>query len=86
MPHPDAPDSTIEIQVGGDGGAAPSVHRFTVPDEPALYLEVAEGDGPPPAAVQMAGTLAREPFRIPSVELTKDGVRGDQDAVRIGTM
>ncbi|WP_405895547.1 hypothetical protein OG272_37195 [Streptomyces sp. NBC_00104] len=38
------------------------------------------------AAVQMAGTLAREPFRIPSVELTKDGVRGDQDAVRIGTM
>ncbi|WP_328344567.1 UvrD-helicase domain-containing protein [Streptomyces violaceus] len=48
----------------------------------AMAISVPDGT----AAVQMAGTLAREPFRIPSVELTKDGVKGDQDAVRIGTM
>jgi predicted ATPase len=46
--HPDAPDSTIEIQIGGDGPRAPSVHRFKIPDEQALYLRVADDSGPLP--------------------------------------
>nr|WSY52705.1 DUF3696 domain-containing protein [Streptomyces sp. NBC_00886] len=43
--HPSAPDSTIEFELSGDGADVPSVHRFVVPDEQALYLEVAEGGG-----------------------------------------
>ncbi|MET7291262.1 DUF3696 domain-containing protein [Streptomyces griseoloalbus] len=53
--HPDAPDSTIEIQIGGDGSQVPSVHRFTVPDEQALYLRVADDSGPPPAELRGQG-------------------------------
>ncbi|MFF0226374.1 DUF3696 domain-containing protein [Streptomyces sp. NPDC004629] len=53
--HPDAPDSTIEIQIGGDGTQVPSVHRFTVPDEQALYLRVADDSGPPPAELRGQG-------------------------------
>ncbi|MYT38636.1 DUF3696 domain-containing protein [Streptomyces sp. SID8356] len=47
--HPDAPDSTIEIEIVGDGAEEPGQHRFTVPDEQALYLRVVESSGPPPA-------------------------------------
>ncbi|MFD5389456.1 DUF3696 domain-containing protein [Streptomyces sp. NPDC127074] len=54
--HPDAPDSTIEIQIGGDGTQVPSVHRFTVPDEQALYLRVADESGPPPAELRGQGS------------------------------
>lgn len=53
--HPDAPDSTIEIQIGCDGAQVPSVYRFAVPDEQALYLRVAEDSGPPPAELRGQG-------------------------------
>ncbi|MER5552344.1 UvrD-helicase domain-containing protein [Streptomyces sp. NPDC002793] len=48
----------------------------------AMAISVPDGT----AAAQMAGILARAPFGIPAVELGRDGVRGDRDAVRIGTM
>ncbi|WP_329238999.1 AAA family ATPase [Streptomyces sp. NBC_01460] len=48
----------------------------------AMAISVPDGA----AATQMAGMLARAPFGIPAVELGRDGVRGDRDAVRIGTM
>lgn len=54
--HPDAPDSTIEIEVVGDAAAASSVHRFTVPDEQALYLQVADDGGLPPAELRGRGS------------------------------
>ncbi|WP_324786153.1 hypothetical protein [Streptomyces sp. H51] len=47
--HPDAPDSTIEILIGGDATREPSAHRFTVPDEQALHLRVTDDSEPPPA-------------------------------------
>ncbi|MER5498554.1 DUF3696 domain-containing protein [Streptomyces sp. NPDC002466] len=49
--HPDAPDSTIEIEITGDGAEPPSVHRFVVPDEQALYLGVADKVDRPPTAL-----------------------------------
>ncbi|MEU1516885.1 DUF3696 domain-containing protein [Streptomyces sp. NPDC005811] len=39
--HPDAPDSVIEIHLDNDDGASVA-HRFEVPDEQALYLEVSD--------------------------------------------
>ncbi|MFF3290665.1 3'-5' exonuclease [Streptomyces sp. NPDC003023] len=48
----------------------------------AMAISVPDGT----AAAQIARTLARQPYGIPAVELRKDGVRGDQDAVRVGTM
>lgn len=54
--HPDAPDSTIEIEIADEGAEAPSVHRFTVPDEQALYLRVADAGGQPPAGLCGTGS------------------------------
>ncbi|MEU8595505.1 UvrD-helicase domain-containing protein [Streptomyces anulatus] len=48
----------------------------------AMAISVPDGT----AAAQIANVLARAPFHIPAVELGKDGVRDDRDAVRIGTM
>ncbi|MDT0343083.1 AAA family ATPase [Streptomyces litchfieldiae] len=45
--HPDAPDSSITVEVGSDRASAPCFVRFTVPDEQALYLEVGEQQGHP---------------------------------------
>ncbi|MGW0787415.1 DUF3696 domain-containing protein [Streptomyces sp. NPDC002911] len=45
--HPDAVDSAIEIRLESDRVEAPSVHRFEVPDEQALYLSVAGAPGEP---------------------------------------
>ncbi|MFF4664213.1 UvrD-helicase domain-containing protein [Streptomyces sp. NPDC001282] len=47
-------------------------------------MAVAVPDGS--SAQQFANVLAREPFGIPVAPLGKEGVRSDQDAVRIGTM
>ncbi|THC45907.1 DUF3696 domain-containing protein [Streptomyces sp. A1499] len=46
--HPDAPDSTIGIEVGDDRTGTPCALHFSVPDEQALYLEVTATDGPLP--------------------------------------
>ncbi|MFK0119500.1 DUF3696 domain-containing protein [Streptomyces sp. NPDC090994] len=55
--HPDAPDSTIVVEVGGDDGGPPSTHRFTVPDEQALYLEAAdEVSALPPGGLRGLGS------------------------------
>lgn len=54
--HPDAPDSTIVVQIGGDGGGPPSTHRFTVPDEQALYLEAAGPSALPSSGLRGMGS------------------------------
>ncbi|MEV0277486.1 UvrD-helicase domain-containing protein [Streptomyces sp. NPDC050610] len=48
----------------------------------AMAVSVPDGS----SAQQFANVLAREPFSIPVVELGRDGVRADREAVRIGTM
>ncbi|MFD7069336.1 DUF3696 domain-containing protein [Streptomyces sp. NPDC059913] len=45
--HPDSPDSTIEIEIDSSRAAAPTLQRLVVPDQQALYLEVAGDEGPP---------------------------------------
>lgn len=45
--HPGAVDSVIEIRLESDPAGAPSVHRFKVPDEQALYLAVTGTPGEP---------------------------------------
>jgi hypothetical protein len=45
--HPDAVDSAIEIRLESDRVEAPSIHRFEVPDEQALYLSVTDAPGEP---------------------------------------
>lgn len=57
--HPDAPESAIEIELGRDTSGVvegPSVHRFTVPDEQALYLRVADDSDLPPAELCGSGS------------------------------
>jgi superfamily I DNA/RNA helicase len=51
---------------------------------PYSAMAVSVPDGA--SAQEFANVLARDPFRVPVVELGKDGVRSDRDAVRIGTM
>lgn len=48
----------------------------------AMAVSVPEGR----FAQEFANVLAREPYFLPVVELGKDGVRSDLDAVRMGTM
>ncbi|MGW2782294.1 UvrD-helicase domain-containing protein [Streptomyces populi] len=48
----------------------------------AMAVSVPDGS----SAQEFANVLARAPFRIPVVELGREGVRADLDAVRIGTM
>lgn len=48
----------------------------------AMAVSVPDGS----SAQEFANVLAREPFSIPVVELRREGVRADLDAVRIGTM
>ncbi|WP_127153406.1 3'-5' exonuclease [Streptomyces lydicus] len=48
----------------------------------AMAVSVPEGS----SAQEFANVLAREPYFLPVVELGKEGVRSDLDAVRIGTM
>ncbi|MEU7433423.1 3'-5' exonuclease [Streptomyces sioyaensis] len=48
----------------------------------AMAVSVPEGR----SAQEFANVLAREPYFLPVVELGKDGVSSDVDAVRIGTM
>ncbi|CDR05511.1 3'-5' exonuclease [Streptomyces iranensis] len=48
----------------------------------AMAISVPDGA----SAQQFANILARNPFFVPSIELGKDGLRSDADAVRIGTM
>jgi predicted ATPase len=57
--HPDAPESAVEIELGCDTGGVPdasSVHRFTVPDEQALYLRVADDSDLPPGELRGSGS------------------------------
>ncbi|MFD0304111.1 UvrD-helicase domain-containing protein [Streptomyces sp. NPDC127119] len=48
----------------------------------AMAVSVPDGS----SAQEFANVLALEPFSIPVVELRRDGVPADRDAVRIGTM
>lgn len=54
--HPSSLDSTIEIEIGSDRAHTPTVHRLTVPDQQALYLEVADEGTPLPELSRWGGS------------------------------
>ncbi|MFB7630618.1 3'-5' exonuclease [Streptomyces sp. NPDC056149] len=75
-----APDRLTEMQAV----ATLIKERHDTHGTPYSAMAVSVPDGR--SAQEFANVLAKEPFSLPVVELGRDGVRSDQDAVRIGTM
>ncbi|MDX3760179.1 3'-5' exonuclease [Streptomyces sp. AK02-04a] len=78
------PGALSAFLVGGAPGARSLPERHDTYGTPYSAMAVSVPDGS--SAQEFANVLARDPFRIPVVELGREGVRAELDAVRIGTM